>query len=118
MNSCQKSLSKKGISIKGCWKYYESDDVETASGKPVVIPIFILENVVYQFLCCPNLLMKLENSMCELENIEIAQQNVLTLKDLSILPELVVNNGRFTLASEDYLRFRMPDLNPIQDLLN
>jgi hypothetical protein len=109
--SYEKSLSRKGINLKGCWQTYESDcGVEDPTVKPAYIPTFVIDNIVYEFVCYSRLIDKFEVNKSSLDNIEIAKQTVLALKDTGTLMELSIHDGYFDYRSEDYLRYRIPDL--------
>jgi hypothetical protein len=57
LNSYQKSLTRKGIQLKGCWQTYESScGSHDPECKPALIPVFVLEPVVYEFVCYPDLI--------------------------------------------------------------
>lgn len=117
LNSYNKSFGRKGNSLKGCWQTYESDCGDANSAiQPVLIPVFISDNIVYEFICYSNLIDKLERLRSSLCDVELVKQNVSALKDLNILSSLVINDKNFTLRSEDYLRHRVPDLRPISEL--
>jgi hypothetical protein len=117
LNSYQRSFSRKGISLKGCWQTYEnpcgSNDSEC---KPALIPVFVLEPFVYEFVCYPNLIENLRQHQSVLQTVNIANQSVIALKDPSLLPSFIVTERCFTFRSEDYLHYRIPDLRPIHQL--
>lgn len=116
-NSYEKSFTKKGVNLKGCWQMYESNcGIEDPEVKPASIPIFIVGNIVYEFVCYSALITKFENSRSSLDNTEIAKQSVLALKEMDILPKLSVHDGYFPFKSEDYLRYRIPDLQSVFNL--
>ncbi|NJK40008.1 MAG: GIY-YIG nuclease family protein [Oscillatoriales cyanobacterium RM2_1_1] len=118
LNSCKKSLSRKGNSLKGCWKLYKSDcGVDDPARQPVTIHVFISGNIVYEFVCCFNLIEKLKEHRSNLHYIEIANQRVLALRDTNILYSLTVHDGHFDFRSEDYLRYRAPDLRSVLQLM-
>lgn len=123
LKSCHKSYSKKGISLKGHWYIYESffgkDD---STIEPALIPVFVLENIVYEFVCCSILIDNLGQNKANLCNVEIAQQNVLALKHPDILystiSSLITNDKYFLNArSSKYLFYRSSDIRPIMELL-
>jgi hypothetical protein len=117
--SYEKSLSRKGINLKGCWQTYESNcGIEDPTVKPAYIPTFVIDNIVYEFVCYSRLIDKFEANRSSLDNIEIAKQNVLALKDLDILSELSIHDGYFAFRSEDYLRYRIPDLQSSFNLIS
>lgn len=114
LNSYQKSLSRKGKSLRNCWRIYESfcgsSDLES---KPALIPVFVIEPVIYEFVCYPDLIDKLRQHRSVLQTVKMANQAVVALGDLSILPSLIVNKRQSSLRPEDYLHHRIPDLRPI-----
>jgi len=117
LNSCQKSLSRKGNSLKGCWKVYESNCGNADPDiKPASIIVFILDNIVYEFVCYPTLINKLAENRSSLDFIQISKQNVLALTDTSILPSIINSNSSFRTRSEDYLHYRASDLKSILHL--
>lgn len=119
LNSYKKSFTKKGNSLKECWQIYESDcGVDNQEKQPALILAFVTENLVYEFVCYPNLIKELENHQHCLYVIEIANQAVLALKDPSMFASLLIEDGRFSLRSEDYFRYRAPDLRPINQLMS
>ncbi|MCL1490448.1 MAG: GIY-YIG nuclease family protein [Pseudanabaena sp. Salubria-1] len=111
LNSYNKSLSKRGNNLKGYWQANESNcgalDPEI---QPALIPVFVIGNIVYEFVCFSGLIDKLGDYRSSLQNIQIAGQSVLALADLDILPTLITDVGIFSLRSEDYMRYRIPDL--------
>lgn len=119
LNSYSKSHSKKGKNLKGCWYTYESkcgsDDPDI---KPALIPVFMLGDVVYEFVCDPGLIEMLAQKRSNFYNLEIARQPVLALRDTDILPSLIFTEGHFTVRSEAYLHYRAADLRPIMELLS
>ena len=78
--------------------------------QPALIPVFVIGNIVYEFVCFSGLIDKLGDYRSSLQNIQIAGQSVLALADLDILPTLITDVGIFSLRSEDYMRYRIPDL--------
>lgn len=118
LNSYQKSFSRKGSNLKGCWQTYENkcgDD--NPDIRPAFIPVFLFENIVYEFVCYPDVIEKLSQNKAALHSVEIAKQPVLALQDMTILPSLVVPERQFIFRTEDYLRYRVPELQPILQLL-
>jgi len=117
LNSCKKSTSRKGNNLKGCWKIYDSDcGSDDPDMKPALISVFVLENMIYEFVCYPSLIDKLEQNRSSLHNIEIAKQSVLALRDIDILPSLIVNNSHSTTRGEDYIHYRISDLQSLVEL--
>jgi GIY-YIG catalytic domain len=117
LNSYEKSYSKKRNHLKGCWHVYESQCGSDVSDlNPALIPVFILENTVYEFVCYPGLIKQLAQDKSCLHNLEIAKQTVLALKDTNTLPSMLIDTQRFKLRSEDYLHYRAADLQHIPDL--
>ena len=120
LNSYNKSLSRKGNSLKGCWKLYESYcGIDDPARQPATILVFVsgTGNIVYEFVCCFNLIEKLKEHRSNLHCTEIANQTVLALRDTNILSSLIVHDGHFALRSEDYLRYRAPDLRSVLQLM-
>ncbi len=123
LNSMKKSLSKKGSSLRGYWQMYESNcEVDNPDIRPASIPVFILENLVYEFVSCPNSIDELAKNKSALYTIEIEKQPVLVLKDITVLtneniiPPLNTSPYVFMLTAQDYLHYRTKDILPIMDL--
>lgn len=117
LKSYKKSLSRKGSSLKGYWQTYASDcGVDSSAKQPALIPVFLSGSIVYEFVCYSNLIERLEAHKENVCTIELARQNVLALKNINLLPSLIVEDGHFCFSSEDYLRYRIPDLRPILEL--
>lgn len=111
LNSYQKSLSRKGKSLKDCWQIYESScGSANPESQPALIPVFVIEPVSYEFVCYPDLIEKLGQHRSALHTIEMANQTVVALSDINILPSLIVSDRRLSLRSQDYLHYRIPDL--------
>ncbi|CAC5340484.1 MULTISPECIES: GIY-YIG nuclease family protein [Planktothrix] len=118
INSCQKSQSRKGKSLEGYWKVYESECGSADPNlKPAFILVFMLENIVYEFVCYPTLIHKLAGNRSSLHYIQIAKQTVLALTDTSILPSIMNTDSSFRTRREDYLHYRAADLKSVLDLL-
>lgn len=124
LKSYYKSYSRKGISLKGHWYIYESmcgkDD---STIDPALIPVFVLGNIVYEFVCCSILIENLGQNKTNLCNVEIAKQNVLALKNPDILPStissLIANDKYFLNARRsEYLHYRDSDIRPIMELIS
>lgn len=119
LNSCNKSLSRKGKNLKGFWKIYESD---YGSGKaeenPALIPVFIVEDIVYEFVPCPKFIAKLRDFQDDLFYTEVASQNILALKNMNPLVSLASDDAKMLFRSEKYLRYRAQDLKPIMQLVS
>jgi hypothetical protein len=117
--SYEKSLGRKGIHLKGYWQIYESNcGVEDPTVQPASIPVFVIDNIVYEFVCYSTLIDKFEENRSSLDYVEISKQNVLALKDMDILERLSIYDGYFSLRSENYLRYRIPDLQPTFQLIS
>lgn len=117
--SYEKSLGRKGIHLKGYWQIYESNcGVEDPTVQPASIPVFVIDNIVYEFVCYSTLIDKFEENRSSLDYVEISKQNVLALKDMDILERLSIYDGYFSLRSENYLRYRIPDLKPTFQLIS
>lgn len=117
LKSYNKSFSKKGSSLKGYWKTYESDfGLDDSEVMHISIPVFVIENIVYEFVCYSSLIEKITDCTASLHIVEIANRNVLAFKDTSILSSLIVDDKYFDLNSQDYLQYRLSDLHPIEHL--
>jgi hypothetical protein len=112
LNSYNKSQGKQGNYLRECWHIYESNCGNSdPEKKPALIPSFVYENIVYEFVCCLDLIEKLAENQSNLCKIELANQTVISLKDTSILHSLITTNKRtILLRSEDYLSYRASDL--------
>ncbi len=119
LNSYSKSHSKKGKNLKGCWYTYESKcGSDNPDIKPALIPVFVLGDVVYEFVCYPGLIEMLAQKRSNLYNLEIAGQPVLALRDTDILSSLIFTEGHFAVTSEAYLHCRAIDIRPVMELLS
>ena len=117
INSYNKSLSKKGNSLKGFWQANESNcGIDDPTVQTALIPIFVIKNIVYEFVCFSKVIDKLGDDRSSLQNMQIAQQAVIALADIDILQKLIVDDGMFSMKSEDYLRYRAPDLKSALEL--
>jgi GIY-YIG catalytic domain len=116
LNSYDKSFSKKGMSIKGCWGTYESNcGIDNPEIDRILVPVFMLENIVYEFVSYGGLLENINTHRSNLHTVEIANQNVLALKDTSILPALL-DEETFEIDSQQYLRYRASEIHSILDI--
>lgn len=116
LNSYKKSYSKKGSNLKGCWGVYESNyGSSNADNKPVMIPIFLSDDIAYEFVCHYKLLDRLEHHIESLHTVELAKQSVLALKDPNAL--LTYLSGPANTDHEVYLKYRAVNLHPIAELL-
>lgn len=116
LNSYDKSFSKKGMSIKGCWGTYESNcGIDNSETDRILIPVFTFKNIVYEFVSYGGLLEKMNINRSNLHTVEVANQNVLALKDTSILPELL-DEETFEIDSQKYLRYRASEIRSILDI--
>jgi len=117
LKSCQKLLSRRGENLRDHWKIYESDcNKSEMEANSVTIVVFTLDNIVYEFVCQPNLLKKFETDKSILCNLKLENQNVLALENIDVLPLLLEGDGHFLIAEWNYLRYRAPDLRPISQL--
>ncbi len=113
LNSVKKSLSRRGNSLKGAWKTFESNcGSEDPAQQPAVILVFLGPEIVYEFICAPQLLTKLEEHPTSLHCTELEHQMVLALKDPRTLTALIDEPLRPQTAQ--YLQYRAPDLYPLQ----
>jgi hypothetical protein len=83
-----------------------------------LIPVFVLDDVVYEFVCYSGLIEMLAQKRSNLYNLEIARQSVLALRDTDILSSFIFTEEHFTVRSEAYLHYRAADLRPIRELLS
>jgi hypothetical protein len=119
LNSYNKSWSKKGEKLKEVWKIYEADYKENeVEEKPALIPVFIFENIIYEFVSCPRLIAQIRNYKDDLFLAEVASQNILALKNMDSLVLLDRDNKKYLLRSEKYLHYRAQDLRPIWQLMS
>jgi hypothetical protein len=117
LKSYDKSFSRKGMSLKDYWKTYESDfGLDDSQVTHISIPVFIIENIVYEFVCYSSLIDKLTDCTSSLHIVEVAKRNVLAFKDTSILSSLIIDDKYFDLNSQDYLQYRLSELSPIECL--
>lgn len=117
LNSYNKSWSRKGENLKGSWKIYEADCNENGvGGKFALIPVFIFENMIYEFVPCPRFIAQIRGFQDDLFLAEIASQNILALKNMDSLVLFDRENKQYLLRSEKYLRYRAKDLQPILQL--
>lgn len=117
LNSYRKSYSKKATSLKDCWCVYESNcGNANPDVKPVSIPVFLANDIAYEFVCYFSLLDKLAQHKASLHTVELAQQSVLALKHVDILPTLLAAE-KPRIDHESYLHYRATDLRPIVELV-
>lgn len=118
LNSYNKSQVQQGNYLREYWHIYESKCGDSdPEKKPALIPSFVYENIVYEFVCCPYLIEKLAENRSNLCEIELAKQTVVSLKDVGVLYSLITNNKRTILfRSEDYLFYRSNDLYSVLQL--
>lgn len=116
-NSINKSLSKKGIYLKDCWRYYTTNcgEIDTEFDQ-INIPVFLTNELVYEFICPLVLNNRITQYQDKLFKVNLVQQPVLALKDLDILPTLLASD-KPKFLHDKYLDYRAPDLRPIAELL-
>lgn len=117
LKSIDKSLSKKGISLKDCWGVYEANCGDNSpDAKPVTVPVFLSGDVAYEFVCYYRLLDQLEQHRANLYTVELANQPVSALRELNTLTALLTADLP-RMSHEFYLHYRATDLCPIAELL-
>jgi len=116
----QRSLQKmkKKQAFTADWSFYESNcGREDYLYNHSIIPIYMVNDVVYEFICFPGLIDLLEDDLSLISKIEYQNQMVTTLVDLHGLEALLIKAKKISHDNEDYLFYRFRDLNPIVDLI-
>lgn len=114
LKSAAKSITRKGRNLKGCWNIYKNGCGCNDTGIRVAqIPVFIVGDIVYEFVPHPTLVDLLANDTSNIHHLKIAEQSVLALKDPTSSDLLTPFNPtyrRFLLTGEDYIQYRWADL--------
>lgn len=117
LNSYHKSYRKQATSLKDCWGVYESNcGNNDPAVKPVLIPVFLANDIAYEFVCYFSLIDKLAQQKANLHTVELVQQSVVALKNVDILPTLLAAE-KPRISHEMYLHYRAADLRPISELV-
>jgi len=116
LKSCMKSQKRKGKSLQGYWKVYESDCGSSDKNvEPIKILVFLIDNIAYEFVSSYNTLTRLEQYQDMLHYVELAGQSVLALKDPGVIPSLDIHGaGAWSTRNEDYIVYRAEDLQPLE----
>jgi hypothetical protein len=84
----------------------------------------MLDNYVYEFICCEELRELFKQTPSKLYQVELFNQLVTALRNPATLTELPINHsrlpssdGRLQLTREDYLKYRIPKLHPVDEFL-
>jgi hypothetical protein len=118
-NSYRKSTRRKGRTLQECWSTLESDCGDPESPKdPAHIPVFRSGEIAYEFVCYPDLLEQLEKWLDAVCQVEVAQQPVMALRDIGELEGMIQKQEGWHFRSEDYLRYRAPELCSVLTLLS
>lgn len=118
MNAQCQSARRQHRALEGCWSTLVSDCGEPESAKdPVHIPVFRSGLIAYEFVCYPRLLEQLAERPDARCWVEVAQQEVMALRDIAELRPLLRLRGGWPYRSEDYLRYRAPELCSVLSLV-
>jgi len=124
-DSAMRSQKKQGSHLKDFWITSTCDcGLDESLYTPTSFFAFMIDDFVYEFVCCDKLRESLEKTPSKLYQIELFEQSVTALRSPDIITELPINtyrhssnDGRLRLNSEDYLNYCVPKLQPVDEFL-
>ena len=125
LGSAMRSQKRQGRHLKDFWKEYACDcELDESRYSPVTLLVFMMDDYVYEFVCCDELRESLQETPSKLYQVELFNQSVTALRSPDTITELPSNtyrlpspDGRLQLNSEDYLNYRVPKLQPVDEFL-
>ena len=125
LGSAMRSQKRQGRHLKDFWKEYACDcELDESRYSPATLLVFMMDDYVYEFICCSELRESLKETPSKLYQVELFNQSVTALRSPDTITELPSNtyrlpspDGRLQLNSEDYLNYRVPKLQPVDEFL-
>lgn len=125
LGSVMRSQKRQGSHLKDFWVSSTCDcELDESLYSPVNLLAFMVDDYVYEFVCCPDLIESLEKTDSKLYQVELFNQSVTAIKSPDLITELSTNtyriptsDGRSRLNSEDYLNYCVPKLQPVDEFL-
>lgn len=123
--SAIRSQKRQGRHLKDFWKESSCDcELDESLYSPVTFLVFMIDNYVYEFINCSDLIESLEENLSKLYQVELFNQSVTALRSPDTITELPINtsrlaraDGRLGLDSKDYLNYCIPKLQPVDEFL-
>ncbi|HEY9831472.1 MAG TPA: GIY-YIG nuclease family protein [Stenomitos sp.] len=125
LGSAMRSQKRKGRHLQGFWKEYACNcELDESLYSPVTFLVFLMDDYVYEFVCCDELRESLKDTPFKLYQVDLFNQSVTALRSPDTITELPINtyhlpnsDGRLRLHPNDYLNYRVPMLQPVDEFL-
>ncbi|MBD2127092.1 GIY-YIG nuclease family protein [Microcoleus sp. FACHB-1] len=125
LGSAMRSQKKQGRHLKDFWKEYACDcGLDESMYSPVTLLVFMRDDYVYEFVCCDELRESLKKTPSKLYQVDLFNQSVTALRSPDTITELPSNtyhlpspDSRLRLHPNDYLKYRVPMLQPVDEFL-
>lgn len=125
LGSAMRSQEMQGRHLQSFWKEYACDcELDESLYSPVTLLVFLMDDYVYEFVCCDELRESLKETPSELYQIDLFNQSVTALRSPDAITELPTStyhlpssDGRLRLHPNDYLNYRVPMLRPVDEFL-
>jgi hypothetical protein len=125
LGSALRSQTRQGRHLQGFWKEYSCNcELDESRYSPVTLLVFLMDDYVYEFVCCDELRESLKETPSELYQIDLFNQSVIALRSPDTITELHTRTYRLPSSDErlrlhpnDYLNYRIPMLRPVDEFL-
>jgi hypothetical protein len=125
LGSFMRSRQRQGSHIKDFWITSTCDcELDESLYSPVTLFAFMIDGYVYEFVCCDELRESLKENPSTLYQVQLFNQSVTALRSPDTITELPTNtdrhpspDGRLQLNRADYLNYRVPMLQPVDEFL-
>lgn len=125
LGSAMRSQERQGRHLKDFWKEYACNcELDESLYSPVTLLVFMIDDYVYEFVCCDELRESLKETPSKLYQVDLFNQSVTALRSPDTITELPTStyrlpspDGRLRLHANDYLNYRVPKLQPVDEFL-
>lgn len=119
------SQKRQGSHLKGFWITSTCDcELDESLYSPVTLFAFMIDDYVYEFICCDELRESLKQTPSKLYQVDLFSQSVTALRNpgtITVLPtntyRLPCSDGRLRLHPNDYINYCVPRLQPVDEFL-
>lgn len=126
LGSAMRSQKLKGRHLKDYWMQGTDDcELDEPLYSPLTFLVFMLDDYVYEFICCFELLEALKKNPSLLYQVNLFNQSVTALRSPDTIAALLPTNNfrlrcaddRLKLSSIDYLNYCIPRLRPVDEFM-